>query len=93
MFKIIESFVFNCLVKSTEEKFSNDSNSIDHIRHYSKLKMLAVLITLIMTQTLLLVIGKWLWNTYLINTVSGVKPINSVWQLLALSILFKLLFN
>ena len=40
---------------------------------------------------LLLSFGKYLWNDVLVNVVPAVKPIESIWELLGLQILFSLL--
>ena len=42
-------------------------------------------------QILLMFFGKFLWNTYLVPSVEFVKPIDSIWNLLGISILLKLL--
>ena len=46
-----------------------------------------------MNNIILLLLGKWLWNTYLVNSVSGINKIDSIWELFGISILIKLLIN
>jgi len=52
-----------------------------------------VLISFIIIEILVLCFGKWLWNNIVIRLVSGVRPANSIWQILGLSVLIKLLTN
>jgi hypothetical protein len=40
---------------------------------------------------ILLLIGEYLWNKVLVKLVTVVKPVTSVWQILGLSVLFKLM--
>jgi hypothetical protein len=84
---IIENFVFNMLACNKSEDFS-----VSNKQNNSKMQMFAFLIGLIVSQLLLLLLGKWLWNSYLVSVVN-VKQINSIWQLLGISILLKLLIN
>jgi hypothetical protein len=42
---------------------------------------------------LVLLFGEYLWNNILAKTVTGIKPISSVWHLLGLIILVKLIFS
>lgn len=48
-------------------------------------------ITLALIFTALLFVGKYLWNNVLVDLVSVVKPVKSVWQLIGLAILISLL--
>tara|TARA_A100001011_G_C14280575_1_gene831414 strand:+ start:560 stop:790 length:231 start_codon:yes stop_codon:yes gene_type:complete len=41
---------------------------------------------------LVLMFGEYLWNNFLVKAVTVVKPVTSVWQLLGIIILIKLLF-
>ena len=52
-----------------------------------------ILISFIIIEILVLCFGKWLWNNIVIRLISGVKPANSILQILGLSILIKLLTN
>ena len=42
---------------------------------------------------LVLLFGEYLWNNILAKTVTSIKPISSVWHLLGLIILVKLIFS
>jgi hypothetical protein len=52
---------------------------------------LVSLLTLVVMFTLILFLGKWLWNTVLVALVP-VKPAKSVWQILGLAVLIGLLY-
>lgn len=47
----------------------------------------------IIVEILVLVFGKFLWNHILVNIVTIAKPATSIWQILGISILLKLLYN
>lgn len=51
----------------------------------------SVIITLIAI-VLLLLIGEFLWNNVLVKVTTIFKPVTSVWQILGLVILIKLIF-
>jgi len=49
------------------------------------------LVSYLIILLLLLSLGKYLWNDILVNVIPAVKPIESIWELLGLQILFSLL--
>ena len=49
------------------------------------------LLSFVIVNVLLLLLGRFLWNNYLVSAVTVVKPLKDIWQLLAISVLFKLL--
>ena len=49
------------------------------------------LLSFVIVNVLLLLLGKFLWNNYLVSAVTVVKPLKDIWQLLAISVLLKLL--
>ncbi len=53
---------------------------------------LVALLTLIVMMGLILLAGKWLWNTVLVALVPAVKPAKSIWQMLGLAILIGLFY-
>lgn len=93
MSKLIETFVLNSLLRCNKEHFKTDKYSSESIKKFTNFQLIAMIISLIISQLLLLLLGKFLWNNYLVKVFSGVNPIESVWQLLALSVLLKLLTN
>jgi len=93
MSKIIETFVLNSLLRCNKEHFETDTMNSENIKKFSNFKLIAMIVSVLITQVLLLSLGKWLWNNYLVKTFNGVNPIESVWQLVAISVLLKLLVN
>ncbi len=85
MINILENFFTKAL--SGIESFSQDEGSSP-----SK-NMVPFLLAVIVTEILLLLIGKYIWNTHLVSAVTIVRPINSVVQLFAISVLLRLLLS
>ncbi len=52
---------------------------------------LPMLLAIVVVLLLQLFIGKWLWNSFLVPAVSVVNPLKSIWDILAISILARLL--
>ena len=88
---IIQSSVFNsmlCLTKNNEN-FSDKKEN--YIRNVSILNLIASVISVVIVYALILLLGKYLWNNYLVEVSDSIKPIESLWTLLGISVLFKLL--
>ena len=91
MRRVIESVVYKCLQNGgSNENFTPEILKSKKLSNYH---IIAIMISLLITQLILLVLGRWLWNTFLVPAVENVKPLDSVWQLLGISILLKLLIN
>jgi hypothetical protein len=54
--------------------------------------LLVAFLTLVVMMGLILLAGKWLWNTVLVALVPAVRPAKSIWQMLGLAILIGLLY-
>ena len=54
---------------------------------------LAVFLSFFIVELLVLLIGKYLWNNIVVKVISTVRPVKSIWEILGLSILIKLLTN
>lgn len=52
-----------------------------------------ILISFIIIELLVLCFGKWLWNNIAVQLIPVLKPAKTIWQILGISILFKLLSN
>ena len=52
---------------------------------------MVMLVALVIWVIVFLLVSKWLWNNVLVKLVTVVKPADSVWQLLGLSILASLI--
>jgi hypothetical protein len=83
---LIEKFVLSSL--QTTEKFGGARNSMPS----STSEALASLISLVIVYIVLLLVGKFLWNEYLVKYVTIVKPIPGVIELLAISVICRLFF-
>ena len=55
-------------------------------------ELIGSLIMTVLSLLLLLLVGEYLWNRVLVKVVTVVKPVNSVWQILGLVLLSKLIF-
>ena len=53
--------------------------------------VLVSLVSYVIVLVLLLTLGEYLWNNVLVKLISVVKPVKSIWELLALQILLSLL--
>ena len=90
MRNIIEPFVFRVLLNSDVIAKDENKENMDVI---SKYQILGLVLSAIIIQLLRLLLGKWLWNTYLVKIVSGVKPLENIGQLIIISILLKILIT
>ena len=54
---------------------------------------LPLLLAITIVLLLQLFIGKWLWNSFLVPAVSAVNPLKSIWDILAISFLLRLLMG
>jgi hypothetical protein len=52
----------------------------------------ASLISLVIVYIILLLVGKFLWNEYLVKYVTIVKPLPGIVELMAISVLVRLFF-
>ena len=84
MLHILEKFYSKIL--PVREDFHNEKK----INMNNALPFVLAIIT---SQIILLMLGKFLWNNYLVKNVTIVKPINSVIDLLAISFLIKLVIG
>jgi cytoskeletal protein RodZ len=70
---------------SSREGFDNNSSMMQ--------SPLVIFGFLILYLLIVLLIGKWLWNTVLVRLVSIIKPATSVWQILGFAILVQILYG
>ena len=66
MRNIIEPFVFRVLLNSDVIAQGENKENMDVI---SKYQILGLVLSAIIIQLLRLLLGKWLWNTYLVKIV------------------------
>ena len=79
----IKDFYKSLFENNGKEKFGDEKTR-------STLILVLALVTLIFLQ---LFIGKFLWNNYLTKLVPAVEPAEGMIDILAVSLLFRLLFN
>ena len=96
MNSIIQQTIFNGILATqtggAKEKFQNAVNpTMDNIRRMSKYQLISLFVTLIIVQILLLLVGKWLWNNFLVKVTDAIKPVPNIWTIFGISILFKLI--
>lgn len=80
--KIVENFIKE---NNNEEHYSNhmmDNNN--------KAALLSFFLIYLGVYLLLMVLGQFLWNNYVVDMFSIARPVNSIWHIVALSILVKL---
>jgi magnesium-transporting ATPase (P-type) len=74
------------------ETFEGENNSaVPELEKMTAKAALVSFITLVVIFILLLLVGKYLWNSVLISLFPFVKPAKSMWQILGLSILVGLI--
>ena len=89
---VIENFIASRLLK--REQFVNQNDNIDLATlqsTYGTASLLTVLVMTVAVYLLLMLVGKWLWNSTAVQMISVLRPIDSVFQLAGLAILVKLI--
>ena len=79
----IKDFYKSIFDDGKKENFGNEKTK-------TTLILVLALVTLIFLQ---LFVGKYLWNNYLTKLVPAVQPAEGMIDILAVSLLFRLLFN
>ena len=89
--KILENFIAKQIIK--REQFVNGGSDMDlqAIQSaYGTAGVWSFFIITIAVYIVLMLIGKWLWNTVVVEMITVARPIESVFQLIGLAILVKL---
>ena len=73
------------VIKNTQENFNYSRT------HYSDLDIVGLIIAIIIVIILQVVIGKFIWNNYIIRIIPAFKPVHSYADILALFIMVALL--
>lgn len=76
--------VCTTLIKSVVEKLNGSAEHFDQLENQKQLNNLIVIAVWLV---LFLMIGKWLWNNVAVKVTTFLKPLTSIWQLLALAVL------
>ena len=90
---IIEKFFSNAMTKN-KEQFMNANGQIDIAALQStenRAAVFAFLVTYVAIYLLLLLLGKWIWNNMVVEMFSVVRPVDSIFNILGLAILVKLI--
>jgi len=76
------SAVINTVASDASSKMDTRASYVD---------LSATLLAFVISIVLIAFVGKWLWNTVVLDLVAVAKPARSVWQIIGLSILIKLI--
>ncbi len=87
MLQVLERFYASACGIKKKEEFETMNPSMGG---WSGLPLILALATLLILQ---LVVGKWLWNNYLVKAITVVNPLKSAIDVLALSLLAKLMLG
>jgi hypothetical protein len=89
MIRVIEKF-YDCGIAAAVDKKKEGFEG--QLEQPSPMRaIIPTILSLITILILQLLVGKWLWNTFLVKALSIVNPLESVWQLLGISFLLCLL--
>jgi hypothetical protein len=81
--KIVESFI--------RENGTNQENYENNLAaNENKAAFVSFFLIYLGVYLLLMVLGQFLWNNYVVDMLSIARPVNSIWHIVALSILVKL---
>jgi len=81
--KIVESFIREN--GTNQEHYENNLAANEN-----KSALISFFLIYLGVYLLLMVLGQFLWNNYVVDMFSIARPVNSIWHIVALSILVKL---
>ncbi len=87
-------FVRDIIKGATNLVFGNGNGSekfTDVVYRNSVTDVIVAIIMLVLWLLLLLLVGKYIFNTVLVKVIPAIKPIGTVWELFLLTILFNIL--
>ncbi len=91
MLNVLEKFYSDVCGSKKKEEFQPGYMMGNGIQSsWSSLPMILALVTVLILQ---LLIGKWLWNNYLVKAFTVVNPLKSAIDVLALSLLARLILG
>lgn len=79
--------------QSPQEHFNDLENVSNMPKKILQASDIAALVVALLWIVLILAIGKWLWNELGVKYIKILAPVSSVWDILGLSILAKLLIG
>lgn len=84
MIRLLEQF-YSQMIHNTENFKSNPESRLTNV--------LPMLLAVITVEILLLVLGKFLWNNYLVKSIAVINPVESIVEIFAISLLLRLLLT
>lgn len=64
---------------------------LEDMKEAKRCAMIKAVLVMIIVLVLLLLLGKWLWNSCLVESVTFAKPLKSIWPLLGIMVLIGIL--
>jgi hypothetical protein len=89
---IVERFLVHSL-NENREQFVNNNGQLDLQalgKSENKAALLSFVLVYIVVFVLLMFVGKWLWNGWIVDMVTVAKPVESVISIIALAVFVKL---
>jgi hypothetical protein len=83
--------LLNSACKAAVEGFTSNEKADPSKTRQVYADFLAVLLALVISLVILAFIGKWLWNTVIVDLFTIAKPVRSFWQILGLMIFVSLI--
>ena len=99
MRRVLEDLLHSTMNNNTNTAFevfqnggvSSKAHQNQRLTEMTKKNPMLVIASFILIELVVLLLGKYLWNKVVVNIVTFAKPIRSIWHVLGLSILIKLL--
>ena len=83
--------LLNSACKAAVEGFTSGDKADPSKTRQVYADFLSVLLALVVSLVILSFIGKWLWNTVIVDLFTIAKPVRSFWQILGLMIFVSLI--
>jgi hypothetical protein len=83
--------LLNSACKAAVEGFTSNEKADPSKTRQVYADFLSVLLALVISLVILAFIGKWLWNTVIVDLFTIAKPVRSFWQILGLMIFVSLI--
>ena len=82
------------MINTFERFYSACLGDTEYFEGNTKLRqMIPFVLSVITVEIILLLLGKFLWNNYLVSALTFVRPLDSIIQLFAITVLLRLLIN
>ncbi len=78
---------------TVENYVARGGSNLPSMKEYSNTQMVVALITLLIVYSLVLLLGKYLWNNVLVKLIPAVQPAKDIWQILGFVVLMSLIFQ